>query len=118
MSVFIFIRMNLVTFDMYRIKSSIGMRRILPLLILSLLSISSYAQSARVLADKIIAIVGDKIVLKSDLVNYIDDMKRQGNEIPANAECMLLDKMMQDKALILQAEKDSLPIGDEEVEAD
>ena len=118
MPVFIFIRMNLVTFDKYRIKSSIGMRRILPLLILSLLSISSYAQSARVLADKIIAIVGDKIVLKSDLVNYIDDMKRQGNEIPANAECMLLDKMMQDKALILQAEKDSLPIGDEEVEAE
>ena len=116
MPVFIFIRMNLVTFDKYRIKSSIGMRRILPLLILSLLSVSSYAQSARVLADKIIAIVGDKIVLKSDLVNYIDDMKRQGNEIPANAECMLLDKMMQDKALILQAEKDSLPIGDEEVE--
>ncbi len=94
------------------------MKKYLVLAIFSLLSFASKAQSARVLADKIIAIVGDKIVLRSDLVNYIDDMKRQGNEIPANAECILLDKMMQDKALILQAEKDSLPIGDEEVEAE
>jgi len=94
------------------------MKQYLVLAIFSLLSFAAKAQSARVLADKIIAIVGDKIVLRSDLVNYIDDMKRQGNEIPVNAECILLDKMMQDKALILQAEKDSLPIGDEEVEAE
>ena len=94
------------------------MKRYLAILVFSLLSFASKAQSARVLADKIIAIVGDKIVLKSDLVNYIDDMKRQGNEVPVDAECILLDKMMQDKALILQAEKDSLPIGDVEVEAE
>jgi peptidyl-prolyl cis-trans isomerase SurA len=76
------------------------------------------AQSARVLADKIIAIVGDKIVLRSDLVNYIEDMKRGGNEVPENADCFILERMMQDKALILQAEKDSLPVSDEEVEAE
>lgn len=78
----------------------------------------SNAQSARVLADKIIAIVGDKIVLRSDIVNYIDDMKRQGTELPPNAECIILGRMMQDKALILQAEKDSLPVADEQVEAE
>jgi peptidyl-prolyl cis-trans isomerase SurA len=76
------------------------------------------AQSARLLADKIIAIVGDKIVLRSDLVNYIEDMKRGGNEVPENADCFILERMMQDKALILQAEKDSLPVSDEEVEAE
>lgn len=76
------------------------------------------AQSARLLADKIIAIVGDKIVLRSDLVNYIDDMKRGGTEVPENADCFILERMMQDKALILQAEKDSLPVSDEEVEAE
>ena len=82
------------------------------------LAFTSKAQSAKLLADKIIAIVGDKIVLKSDIVNYIDDLKRQGNELPPNVECVLLEKMMQDKALILQAEKDSLPVADEEVEAE
>ncbi|MFY7792280.1 MAG: peptidylprolyl isomerase [Chitinophagaceae bacterium] len=79
---------------------------------------SAEAQSARVLADKIAGIVGDKIVLKSEIINYIDDIKRQGGETPPNAECFLLEKMMADKALILQAEKDSLPVSEEEVEAE
>ncbi|MFN5376126.1 MAG: peptidylprolyl isomerase, partial [Chitinophagaceae bacterium] len=94
------------------------MKRILTLLFFVALAFTSKAQSAKLLADKIIAIVGDKIVLKSDIVNYIDDLKRQGNELPPNVECVLLEKMMQDKALILQAEKDSLPVADEEVEAE
>lgn len=76
------------------------------------------AQTPRVLADKIAGIVGDKIVLRSELINYIEDIKRQGGEVPPDAECFLLEKMMADKALILQAEKDSLPISDEEVEAE
>jgi peptidyl-prolyl cis-trans isomerase SurA len=76
------------------------------------------AQTPRILADKIVGIVGDKIVLRSEIVNYIDDIKRQGGEVPPDAECFLLERMMADKALILQAEKDSLPISDEEIEAE
>ncbi|MEY3946219.1 MAG: hypothetical protein RJB03_925 [Bacteroidota bacterium] len=94
------------------------MKRILIFLFCAFLSFGSKAQQAKLLADKIIAIVGDKIVLKSDITNYIDDMKRQGNDVPPGIDCMLLEKMMQDKALILQAEKDSLPVTDEEVEAE
>lgn len=94
------------------------MKRILTLVFFALLAMGSKAQSAKLLADKIIAIVGDKIVLRSDLLNYIDDMKRGGQEVPEGAECVLLERMMQDKALILQAEKDSLPVSDEEVEAE
>jgi peptidyl-prolyl cis-trans isomerase SurA len=75
------------------------------------------AQQAKVLVDKIVGILGDKIVLKSDLLNYIDDMKRRGGEVPADAECVLLERMLMDKALVLQAEKDSLPVDDDEVEA-
>ncbi len=76
------------------------------------------AQTPRVLADKIVGIVGDKIVLRSEIINYIDDIKRQGGEVPPDAECFLLERMMADKALILQAEKDSLPISDDEIEAE
>lgn len=94
------------------------MRPILILFFVVAFANNTSAQTARVLADKIIAIVGDKIVLKSDIINYMDDMKRQGNELPADARCVLLEKMMQDKALILQAEKDSLPVSDEEVESE
>ncbi len=71
-----------------------------------------------VVADKIIAVVGDKIILRSDVENSIIDMQRQGVEVPANAHCMVLEQAMAIKALVLQAQKDSLPITDEEVDAD
>jgi peptidyl-prolyl cis-trans isomerase SurA len=82
------------------------------------LGVLAKGQTPRVLADKVIGIVGDKIVLRSDIFNYIDDAKRNGAEVPENAECFLLEKMMAEKALVLQAEKDSLPVSEEEVEAE
>ena len=75
------------------------------------------AQS-KIVADKIIAVVGDKVVLKSDIDNTITDMQRQGVEVPANARCLSLEQAMGIKALVLQAEKDSIPISEEEVAAD
>lgn len=76
------------------------------------------AQSAKVLADKIVGILGDKIVLKSDLLNYIDDIQRRGGEVPEDAQCVLLQRMLMDKALVLQAEKDSLPVSEEDINAE
>ncbi len=72
---------------------------------------------ARVLADKIVGVVGDKIVLFSDLNNQILDFKRQGINVPENAECMILDRALSQKALVVQAQIDSLPVSDEEVQA-
>lgn len=79
---------------------------------------SQGGQAKKVLADKIVAVIGDKIVLKSDITNFIDDEKRQGRELPPDAGCMLLEQMMIRKALMLQAQKDSLPLSDEEIEAE
>jgi peptidyl-prolyl cis-trans isomerase SurA len=84
----------------------------------SLLLSVAFAQSQKVVADKIIAVVGDKVILKSDIDNEIADMQRQGVEIPPNARCMSLGQAMGVKALVLQAERDSLPVSDEEVDAD
>jgi len=77
-----------------------------------------FAQQKKVVADKIIAVVGNKIVLQSDIDNSLMDMARQGMEIPENGKCLTLEQSMGVKALVLQAEKDSLPVTDEEVEAD
>ena len=38
------------------------------------------AQVQKVVADKIVAQVGDKIILRSDVMNAISDAKRQGQE--------------------------------------
>ena len=83
----------------------------------TLVFVSLFAQK-KVLADKIVATVGDKIVLRSEIDNSILDMQRQNIEIPENAKCLLLEQALGIKALVLQAEKDSLPVSDEEIEAE
>jgi peptidyl-prolyl cis-trans isomerase SurA len=73
-----------------------------------------------VVADKIAGIVGDKIILRSDLTLQMQDIIRNngGQEVKGVDECSILDGLLIQKALVLQAEKDSLPISDEEVEAE
>jgi peptidyl-prolyl cis-trans isomerase SurA len=85
-----------------------------------LLSCTLVAQSQpkKVVADKIAVVVGDRIILHSDIVNSILDIQRQGGNIPENAECLLMEQAVVSKVLMLQAEKDSLPVTDEEVEAE
>lgn len=78
----------------------------------------SFAQPQKIVADKISAIVGDKIILYSDIKNSITDMQRQGTAVPENAECLILDQAVVSKVLMLQAEKDSLIVTDEEIEAE
>ena len=80
--------------------------------------IAAQGQPKKVVADKIIAIVGDRIILYSDIKNSIADISRQGGTIPDNAECMITEQAIVSKVLMLQAEKDSLPVTDEEVEAE
>ena len=46
------------------------------------------------------------------------DIARQGGTIPENAECLITEQAIVSKVLMLQAEKDSLPVTDEEVEAE
>ncbi len=75
-------------------------------------------QPKKVIADKIAGIVGDKIILYSDIKSSLADIVRQGQEVPPNAECMLMEQAIISKMLMLQAQKDSLPVTDEEVEAD
>ncbi len=85
-----------------------------------LLAVGAFAQtqSKKVVADKITAIVGDRIILLSEIKNSLADIVRQGGNVPDNGECVLMDQAILSKVLMLQAEKDSLPVTDEEVEAD
>ena len=87
---------------------------------LSVLFVGSmaFAQAPRkVVADKIVGIVGDKIILKSDVYNDILDRQRRGEPVPENAECSIMEQILTLKALVLQAEKDSIQVGDDEIDA-
>src|SRR5438552_10317625 len=94
------------------------MKRILSFSFFLLTFYFAQAQPQKIVADKIIAIVGDRIILKSDISNAIADASRNGSALPENAGCMVLDQALVSKVLMMQAIKDSLPITDDEVEAD
>jgi peptidyl-prolyl cis-trans isomerase SurA len=76
------------------------------------------AQPQKIVADKIVGIVGDRIILQSDIKNALADMSRQGNALPEDAECSIMEQAMVSKLLMLQAEKDSLIVTEEEIEAE
>ncbi len=77
------------------------------------------AQGQKVVADKIIAQVGDRIILKSDIDNAIADYKRQDMEsqLPPNPECAFLQGQLIQKTLVIQAERDSILVDEDELEA-
>lgn len=89
------------------------------LTVLTCITTITFAQPQKIVADKIVGQVGDKIILQSDIKNAIDDYKRQGQEaqLPPNPECAFLEGQLIQKVLVLQAQRDSLPISDEELDA-
>jgi peptidyl-prolyl cis-trans isomerase SurA len=97
-------------------------KRIFSLFILGVCAMTmASAQTKKVVADKIVGQVGDKIILQSDIKNAMDDMKRraQGQEnVILPTECQVMEGQLIRKALILQAQKDSLHVGDDELEAE
>lgn len=85
---------------------------------LVLLVATVFAQAPRkVVADKIVGIVGDKIILRSDVYNEIDDRRRRNEPVPEGAECFVMQQALTLKALVLQAEKDSIVVEDDEIDA-
>ena len=88
--------------------------RLLTLSILTLICGLAQAQYP-LLVDKVVAQVGDRIVLKSDIEFQYLQFLEEGIP-PEDVRCDLLDQMIAQRLLILQAEEDSVIISDDEVE--
>src|SRR5271163_5329128 len=100
---------------LFLVRHLLFMKKLSIFLISFFAGILVFAQQ-KVVADKIAGIVGDKIILNSDITNAIGDVVRQGGQAPE--DCAVLDQMLIRKALVLQAEKDSIPVTDEDIEAE
>ena len=75
------------------------------------------AQPEKTKVDGIIAVVGDKIITLGDVENQFLQYIREGGEESEGLKCQILENMMSNKLLLIQAEFDSLEITDEEVES-
>lgn len=70
-------------------------------------------------ADKILAVVGrNRIVLQSDLEQMVQQTQQQNPNVVMSdsIRCIVLQEMISGKMLVEQAERDSLLVGDDEVE--
>lgn len=76
------------------------------------------AQEDGKVIDKVIAVIGSNIILKSDLESQIVSMRAQGVLVDENARCELLEELLFQKLLLHQAIIDSITVSESEVESE
>jgi peptidyl-prolyl cis-trans isomerase SurA len=78
-------------------------------------SFSIKAQDEPKVIDKIVAVVGANIILKSDLEAQIVSLRAQGILVDENTRCELMEELLFQKLLIHQAMLDSVVVSEAEV---
>ncbi|WP_425269157.1 peptidylprolyl isomerase [Maribacter litoralis] len=71
----------------------------------------------RIKLDGIAAVVGDYVILDSDIEKTLIDLKSQGASTEDITHCGLLGKLMEDRLYANQAVQDSILVSDDEVNA-
>jgi len=74
------------------------------------------AFSQALVVDEIAAVVGDRIILISDIENQYNQYRNSGTADDGNLKCIVLDQLLLDRMFQTQAEIDSIEVQDEEVE--
>ena len=84
---------------------------------LSFISLNAQDQilKKRIKVDGVSAVVGDYIILDSDIDKTLVEMKSQGISTKGISRCQLLGKLMEDKLYAHHAIQDSLEISEEEI---
>jgi peptidyl-prolyl cis-trans isomerase SurA len=71
----------------------------------------------RIKLDGISAVIGDYVILESDIEKTLIDLKNQGASTEDITRCGLLGKLMEDRLYAHQAVQDSILVSDDEVNA-
>ncbi len=77
----------------------------------------SVSNFKKVKLDGISAVVGDYVILESDIEKTLIDLKSQGASTEDITRCSLLGKLMEDRLYAHQAVQDSILVSDDEVNA-
>lgn len=83
----------------------------------SMASTDSTNTSKKVKLDGIAAVIGDYVILESDIDKTLIDLKSQGASTQDITRCSLLGKLMEDRLYAHQAVQDSLLVSDDQVNA-
>src|SRR6476659_7538377 len=91
------------------------MKRISVLVGLVLFAVSSIFAQEKVV-DKVVAVVGDNIILKSEVDQQYAQYLIQGNKPDEGVKCSVLQSMMSQKLLTQQAVLDSITVDEEDID--
>ncbi|TAH41478.1 MAG: peptidylprolyl isomerase [Bacteroidetes bacterium] len=86
----------------------------------ALLFLSGIAPTAKaqVVVDKILAVVGSKIILQSDIEKQHVQYIAQGAEDNSQTKCLIFDQLLLQKLLLNQAEIDSVTVSESQVDGE
>lgn len=85
--------------------------------LLLFIGMSSFSQTEKVI-DRIVAQLGDEIILLSDIQNRRLEILQEGGELTTQTDCQILEEMLFEKLLINQAQIDSVEIPDDMVNSE
>lgn len=90
------------------------------LLFLGMTALKAQDENEGVVIDQIVAIVGKGIILESDIENQYFSMKAQQMPLKPKQEmrCSILEDILYQKLMVVQAEYDSLVVNDAQVESE
>ncbi len=88
------------------------------LLNIFLLSLPYFAQQAPITIDKVVAVVGEKPILLSEVNAQLAQMKAQNANADSSMACIILEDLILQKLMVNQAEKDSIEVTDAQVDAE
>jgi len=98
-------------------KNIILMLRCATLLVVMLPAFQAEAQKSNVI-DEVVAVVGSKIVLMSDIEKQYLQFITQGAEKGSESRCVVFDQLILQKLMINQAELDSVTVTDAQVDGE
>ena len=82
------------------------------------LFISFAGLSAQQQIDRVAAVVGNEIILVSDIEARLKLMEAQGTSaLPKNARCLIFDQLLSEALIVSEADKDSVVVSEPEVDA-
>ena len=84
-----------------------------------MIAVSAFAQKySGGVVDKTIAVIGNEMIMISDLEEEVQMMRAQGIMSDRNARCEILESMMESKIFLMQSRLDSLQMNSDMVEGE
>lgn len=96
-------------------KYNIYMIRLGITLLVLLVGLNTFSQE---IIDKVVAVVGDKAILLSEIEEQKVQAQQQGVLVEEDTKCLILEELMFQSLLLHQAEIDSIVISEEQVTAE